>query len=157
MATASKVQLSTDIVPEYYRKGISEAQAKKASELLQANHDRHHIFFNPMGLHNHIVHHLLAIWSLDASPAVLQKGYDTNLSYQRQQPPLNNQVMKELEDNTKFIGHMGVKDNYHTFLEFFKREMEASSWQKVLQKYVFDGDERADSMLVRMFGMYIDS
>lgn len=85
MATANKVQLSTDVGdwPEYYRSGITEEQAKKASELLQENHDRHHIFFHPDGLHNHIAHHILAVWALNASTESLQKGYEKNKASQR--------------------------------------------------------------------------
>jgi len=31
--------------------GMNVAAAKKASELLQENHDNHHIFFNASGFH----------------------------------------------------------------------------------------------------------
>ena len=109
MATASKVQLSTDVGdwPEYYRGSISQEQAKKASELLQENHDNHHIFFNPMGLHNHVAHHLLAIWALNASPDVLQKAYDKNKLYQRPKPSAKNEIINDLSDKDNFIEPSG--------------------------------------------------
>jgi UDP-N-acetyl-D-mannosaminuronic acid transferase (WecB/TagA/CpsF family) len=51
MATASKVHLEASQKPEFYVEGLTEESAKKASELLQENHDKHHIFFNQSGFH----------------------------------------------------------------------------------------------------------
>jgi hypothetical protein len=52
-ATASTVHLSVPAAqqPVFYVKGISHEAAQKASELLQANHESHHIFFNKSGFH----------------------------------------------------------------------------------------------------------
>lgn len=52
MATASKVKLSTADCGEYRVAGITAESAAKASELLQENHDSHHIFFNKSGFHS---------------------------------------------------------------------------------------------------------
>jgi len=49
MATASIIKLQATQRPEYYWDGISEGAMDKASELLQKNHDTHHIFFNHDG------------------------------------------------------------------------------------------------------------
>jgi hypothetical protein len=51
--TPSKVHLSVPAAqqPVFYVKGISHEAAQKASELLQANHESHHIFFNKSGFH----------------------------------------------------------------------------------------------------------
>jgi hypothetical protein len=51
--TPSKVHLSVPAAqqPLFYVKGISHEAAQKASELLQANHESHHIFFNKSGFH----------------------------------------------------------------------------------------------------------
>ena len=157
MATASKVQLSADVGdwPEYYRIGITEEQAKKASEVLQENHEQHHIFFSPAGFHNHIVHHVLAVWALNASPEAIQKGYETNKTSQRQQAPVDKSMVEQLQDTEKFMSYLGPEDHYPTFLQFFKDQMEKTSWENVLQKYVFAGDERADAMLVLMYAGFL--
>ncbi len=157
MASATKVQLSTDVGdwPEYYRPGISEEQTKAASEILQENHDNHHIFFHSDGLHNHIAHHQLAIWALNASSEVIQRAYEKKKGSQRPQPPVNQDILKELESPSTFMKHLGPRDNYHTFLEFFKNEIESQGWQDVLQKYMFAGDERANDMLVRMYAGFL--
>ena len=52
MATASKVKLSTADCGEYHVAGITAESAAKASELLQENHDRFHIFYHKSGFHS---------------------------------------------------------------------------------------------------------
>ena len=180
MASATKVHLSTDVGdwPEYYRthtglwslpkvytltlsfrpylgSGITQEQSKKASEVLQENHDQYHMFFHPDGLHNHIAHHILAIWALNASTDSLSKNFEKNKKSQRPQPPVDNELLEKLSDSKEFINNLGPRDNYHTFLQFFQREIENSNWKDVLQKYLFAGDERAETMLVRMYGGFL--
>lgn len=52
MATSSRVQLSPKDCGVYHLPGISAESAAKGSELLQENHDHHHIFFNQSGFHS---------------------------------------------------------------------------------------------------------
>jgi len=52
----------------------------------------------------------------------------------------------------KYKTYLGSEKNYHNFLVFFKEEINQKGWQEVLNEYLFKGDERADDMLVRMFG-----
>ena len=52
MATASKIQLSLDACGEFHVRGISRESATKASEVLQENHELHHIFRNAAGFHS---------------------------------------------------------------------------------------------------------
>jgi hypothetical protein len=51
MATPSKIHLDISHQPTFSLPSINEAAAKKASELLQENHEKHHIFFNKAGFH----------------------------------------------------------------------------------------------------------
>jgi hypothetical protein len=151
MATASIVQLKVGAWPAYHREGITSESSKKASELLQANHENNHIFFNESGFHNHIVHHLLTLWSLNASTTDLQRAFDHNQSYQRPAFAPTRTSIADLQDVDKFMGHLGPEKHYSDFLIFFKEEIERSSWQEVLQRYLFAGDKRADDLLVRMY------
>lgn len=151
MATSSIVQLKVGEWPVYHREGMASESSKKASELLQANHENNHIFFNERGFHNHIVHHLLTLWALNASSTALQKAYDQNQSYQRPAMAPSTTNIAELRDPEKFMNHLGPEKHYSDFLVFFKEEIDKTSWQQVLQKYVFAADERADDMLVRMY------
>ena len=52
MATASRIQLSLNTPGVFHVPGIAEESAAKASEVLQENHENHHIFFNKAGFHS---------------------------------------------------------------------------------------------------------
>jgi len=51
MATTSNIHLKASQKPEYFVKGLSTETAEKANQLLQKNHEEHHIFFNELGSH----------------------------------------------------------------------------------------------------------
>lgn len=74
------------------------AAAKKASELLQQDLRDHHCFFNQDGFHNHISHHILALYGTGATPEQMQKGYDDNTSYQRQAAKPHDRIPEEIKN-----------------------------------------------------------
>lgn len=159
MATANKISLSpTEIAPEYYRPGNTLEASRQASQYLQRNHDDFHIFFHPDGLHNHIAHHLLALWALNASPSALEKAWEKNKDTQRAQPEIDVEVLGELvkgeeEGNGEaFLKYVGPRERYHTWLEFFRKQIENKGEEEVVKRFLFAGDEVAETMLVRMFG-----
>jgi hypothetical protein len=51
MATSSKVHLTTAQKPAFYVAGVTQETADAANELLQKNHEEHHIYFNYAGFH----------------------------------------------------------------------------------------------------------
>ncbi|KAF2106589.1 hypothetical protein BDV96DRAFT_507582 [Lophiotrema nucula] len=155
MATASKVHLSPSQQPVFYLPGISSETADKASELLNENHEKHHIFFNQSGFHNHIVHHLLTLFALNATPQELQTGYDDNASYQRPPAPVEKSVVKDMHDWEKYKTYLGKEKYYHDFLVFFQEEIDKKGWRGVLNEHMFRGNDRADDMLVRMFAGFL--
>ena len=155
MATANHVQLAVDEEPVYYRSELTQDLAKKASDLLQTNHDRYHIFFNNDGFHNHIAHQTLSLYALNASKENLQKAYDANSGYQRNAKPAEESILEELEDPAKFVSYLGREKHYSDFLAFFSAKMEQHGWQDTLQKYMFAGDEQAEAILVRMFAGFL--
>ncbi|KAI9747916.1 MAG: hypothetical protein M1835_001941 [Candelina submexicana] len=155
MATASKVKLSRTNVGEFHTPGITDESAAKASEVLQENHENHHIFFNSSGFHNHIAHHMLTIYALGVSPSVIQRQYENNRSYQRPPQPLDKDVLNGLNDFSEFKKHLGQERYYHDFLVFFQDEMEKKGWQAVVNEYVLKGDEQADEMLIRMYAGFL--
>jgi hypothetical protein len=148
MATARTIQLTP-------RHDISTESTNLVNKLLQQNHENHHIFFNESGFHNHIVHHLLSLWALKASPDQLQTAYDANLSYQRPLHPPNTTVVEALGDGEKFRRYLGQQKHYGDFLEFFQRRIEAQGWQDVVNEYVFSRRGLSDNMLARMFAGFL--
>jgi len=155
MATNATVHLDASQQPQFYVKGLSPESADKVSKLLQVNHEKHHIFFNNEGFHNHIAHHLLTIFALGATPEELQRGYNINASYQRPPEPLRESDVKDMHQPERFKTYLGKENHYHDFLVFFQEEIGAKGWQNVLNEYLFAGDERADDMLVRLYAGFL--
>lgn len=155
MATGSKVHLDLAESPEFFVPGISKESAQKASELLQENHDKHHIFFNQSGFHNHIAHHLLTIYALDATPSQIQKQYDDNKHYQRAPQPLKDSIIEDMSDPQKFQKFLGKEKYYNDYLKYFQKEIDQKGWENVLNEYLFAKDERAETVLVRMFAGFL--
>ena len=151
MATASHVELTPSTAGVYHAPDISSQSAKVASDLLQENHDSYHIFFNQSGFHNHIAHHLLAIYALGASPQELQKAYDDNKGYQRKLKPVQQKNVEDMSDRKKFKEFLGKEKYFHDYEAFFQTEIDAKGWQSVLQEQLFAGDEHAEDMLIRMY------
>ncbi|KAI1079313.1 hypothetical protein F5B20DRAFT_544477 [Whalleya microplaca] len=150
MATAHAINLAPNNTG-LFNINQSEPSAKKATELLQKDLAEHHVFFNYNGFHNHISHHILALYGTGASSECMGRGYDENTSYQRpamkphENPPSN---LKDWENAKKCVG----KEQYYPdFLAFYQDEIEQVGWQKVLQEHLFKGDERSEDMLVRLF------
>jgi hypothetical protein len=52
MATARKVYLSPLTDSGVWSTGVTESSAKAASEVLQEDLEKHHVFFNNMGFHS---------------------------------------------------------------------------------------------------------
>ncbi|KAI1813539.1 HypA protein [Poronia punctata] len=154
MATSRKIQITTENTGLWHWKQ-DEAAAKKASELLQHDLEKHHCFFNNSGYHNHIPHHLLSLYGLGASPDIIQKGYNDNVSYQRSSTQVHEDQIGELGDFEKAKEKLGKEEYYADFLAFFQNEIDRLGWQETLNEYMFKGDERGDDMLRRMFASFL--
>ncbi|KAL4933814.1 questin oxidase family protein [Aspergillus undulatus] len=152
MATARKIQLSPQTDTGVWSTGVTEDSAKAANEVLQEDLEKHHVYFNNMGFHNHIAHHILTIYALGASPSEIKAAYDRNKTYQRRRMPVHESVVQDLHDNEKFRSSLGKEKNYENFLEFFQREIEQKGTESVLNGYLFSGDENAESMMARLVG-----
>ncbi|KAL1799101.1 hypothetical protein ACET3X_003138 [Alternaria dauci] len=151
MATGSKVHLEASQKPQYYVSGLRPESAEKASQLLQTNHEEHHIFFNRIGFHNHIAHHLLTLFALNASTEELQEAYDTNVNYQRPSEVLKESIVNDMHNLERFKSYLGQEKYYHDFLMYFQQEIDDKGWQRTLQEHVFAETEHAEDMLVRMY------
>jgi hypothetical protein len=52
----------------------------------------------------------------------------------------------------KFQEGFHQEENYSNYLVFFQEEIDAKGVDAVLNEFVFAGDQRAESMLSRLFG-----
>lgn len=112
---------------------------------------KHHIFFNEAGYHNHITHQLLTLFGLGAPIEAIENRYKENASYQRPNFAVEERILEDMAAPANFKKYLGKEKYYHDFLVFFQNEMEKKGWEKVLNEYLFAEDERADDMLGRMF------
>ncbi|KAL4980873.1 hypothetical protein BDW66DRAFT_123393, partial [Aspergillus desertorum] len=152
MATARKVLLSPHSDTGVWSAGITESAAETASAVLQEDLEKHHVYFNDMGFHNHIPHHILSLYALGASPDEIQAAYDRNKTYQRQALPMREDVVRSLYQKDKFREALGEEKNYPHFLEFFQCEIDKKGVETALNEYLFKQDEIAESMIARLFG-----
>ncbi|KAK3325284.1 hypothetical protein B0H66DRAFT_529330 [Apodospora peruviana] len=151
-----------NIVPEdtgLWKVPQTEETAKKASELLQEDLEKHHVFFNESGFHNHIPHHILALYGTGADALALQRGYDDNVDYQRPTLPVHSDIVDDLFQGSwdHAQPYLGKEKHYPDFLRFFQREMDNKSWETVLIEYLFKpaGDPAGDDMLARLFSGFL--
>ncbi|CZR56682.1 related to HypA-like protein [Phialocephala subalpina] len=155
MATPTKIHLTPETVGVLNLKSQNSDTAAKASELLQENHEKHHIFFNQEGFHNHIVHHLLTLYGLGASTSQIERAYKDNANYQRRPVPVEEKVVEDMHNPSNFKKYLGKEKYYHDFLIFFQTEMEKKGWEKVFQEYLFAGTEQANDIFGRMYAGFL--
>ncbi|TVY85157.1 Questin oxidase [Lachnellula suecica] len=155
MASAYKIHLTvndTGIVPN---KPQTDEAAFKISELLQENHDKHHAYWGRIGFHNHIVHHLLTLYGVGAPASIIEQRYKENAPDMRPVMDKDDIPIENLYNLETFNKCLGIEKYYHSFLLFFQKEMEEKGWEKVLQEYVFAGDERADDLMGRLYDGFL--
>ncbi|CAG7923159.1 unnamed protein product [Penicillium olsonii] len=152
MATATHIQLSPTTDSGIYSSNVREDSARTASELLQEDMAKHHVFFNDQGFHNHIPHQLLSIYALGATPEQIKAGYQRNEGYQRPARPADQEVILSMRDSVEFQKYLGREKHYPNYLAFFQQEIDSKGVGETLKGYLFAGDERAESMLCRLFG-----
>ncbi|KHN94618.1 uncharacterized protein MAM_07524 [Metarhizium album ARSEF 1941] len=130
-----------------------EEAAAKASELLQADLTKYHVFFNTLGYHNHLVHQVLTLYSTGAPASVIQAAFDANKSYQIDRLPTHPHVVAEL--HTDFAAHapkyLGRADHYPDFLRFFQDEIDKRGWQAVIGEFLCSDGPVARHMVQRLF------
>ncbi|KAL6881583.1 hypothetical protein J3F83DRAFT_722814 [Trichoderma novae-zelandiae] len=155
MATPWQIRVSSNETGVLKWKQTDEAAAK-VSDLLQKDLESHHVFFNKEGFHNHTVHLLLSLYATGASSSVLEKAYAENHSYQISAKQFDPDVVEELKSGwSEGSPYLGKGDHYPDFLKFFQDEIEDKGWEKVLQEYVFKGDERSEAIYGRLFAGFL--
>ncbi|KAJ5908561.1 hypothetical protein N7495_001243 [Penicillium taxi] len=152
MATATKILLSPVADTGIYSSGVREDTAEFTSKILQEDMEKHHVFFNDLGFHNHILHHLLSLYALGASPDDIQAAYKRNQSYQIPVRKTDKNIVEAMHEKSEFLKFCGNEKHYANFLAFFQQEIGAKGVDEVVNEYLFTDDERSESMLCRLFG-----
>lgn len=66
--------------------------------------------------------------------------------------PVDQGVVQSMRDVDGFRAGLGKEKNYSNYLAFFQGEIGVKGVGDVLGEYLFAGDERAETMLCRLFG-----
>ncbi|KAF7513643.1 hypothetical protein GJ744_007694 [Endocarpon pusillum] len=149
--TPYNIQLSPSETPgRTHVEELSHESAEKVSELLMLNHVQHHTLFDEVGFHNHIVHHLLTLWALGATPSEIQAAYDLNKPYQFLTQHHATSVSVKLKEPEFFNECLGKPKFYGDFLKFFQDKIAEHGVPNVVNEYIFKGDGRADNLFGRM-------
>ncbi|KAF2179282.1 hypothetical protein K469DRAFT_596657 [Zopfia rhizophila CBS 207.26] len=151
MATASNIALTGNEKLAFAVTPLRLDSAKKASQLLNENHKKYDIYINDLGHHNHILHHVLTLYALGASPDQIQAAYDSDTPYQRPAFPPHQKIIQELRDLAGFAKYLGDYTQYSNYLAHFTAEIDAKGVTAVVAEYLFAGDERANDLLARNF------
>ncbi|GAA5952657.1 hypothetical protein JCM3765_002235 [Sporobolomyces pararoseus] len=122
---------------------------------LEENHVNSHTFFNDKGFHNHCAHHLLAAYSLGASPSLLEEILTLHKeTASKPMPPL---APIDITENN-WTEYLGDERFYPNYLAFFHRLISSpppptspyygrpSSAVPVIEQYLLGGEGQ---MLIR--------
>ncbi|KAJ2864574.1 hypothetical protein GGH94_002850 [Coemansia aciculifera] len=117
--------------------GVDLTTHHEAVRLCARDYLENHTFFNDLQYHNHLNHHLLAVFSMGASAKRLQEVFDINSSYQRPSLALASDVTITADNYTKYLSK---EEYYPNYIAFYRRELAESNgdWNAVVSKYFFD-------------------
>ncbi|EJF59777.1 hypothetical protein DICSQDRAFT_108392 [Dichomitus squalens LYAD-421 SS1] len=112
--------------------GFSHKSGEALAKVLQDNHIKWHAFFNDLGFHNHASHHLVAIYALGANSTLVEAAYQTHVEYMR--PAFES---PEPVNATNVWKHLGKREFYNSYLEFFRDLLLKRDVTAVLEEYIF--------------------
>ncbi|KAL2268591.1 hypothetical protein VTJ83DRAFT_3437 [Remersonia thermophila] len=137
-----KMHVTPDNTGLWHIRQTDEA-AKTVSELLQQDMEKHHVFFNQDGFHNHIPHQLLALYGTGAPASTIRAAYAENETYQRPALPPHQDlpVVPFLPWPGAAEPYFGQEKYYPDFLRFFQEEIvRLGGWREVVARYVLGLD-----------------
>ncbi|GAA6022709.1 hypothetical protein JCM10207_008073 [Rhodosporidiobolus poonsookiae] len=130
--------------------GITAESRDTVRRCLEENHVHAHTFFNDKGFHNHCAHHLLAAYSMGATPQLLEEIL--SLHHETAFKPMPDMVPMEITE-ANWTEHLGDERFYPNYLRFFHRLIATpppptspyfakghrTSTVPVLEQYLFGG------------------
>ncbi|KAJ2236222.1 hypothetical protein IWW45_001946 [Coemansia sp. RSA 485] len=117
--------------------GIDPATRLEASRLCARDVLENHVFFNERQFHNHLIHHLLATFSMGASAERLQQIFDVNKPMQRPSVDCSDKVIITADN---IWDHLSQEEYYPGYVAFFKAELAGAGdeWKSVATRYFLD-------------------
>ncbi|KAJ7448352.1 hypothetical protein FB451DRAFT_764655 [Mycena latifolia] len=136
------------ILPGLIHCPSTHASAQMLEELLHKDYISHHCFFNDMGFHNHLSHHLIVAYDLGAPPALLKIIYDDEARILR---PLDRQGEDITESN--WTTRLAEPKAYGSYLAFFTDQIAKNGVHETLRRYVMapEANGNGAAMFARFF------
>lgn len=132
--------------------------AKAAREVLQRNHVGFHVFFNESNFHNHLPHHVLAALQLGAPPsefeAIWKHAQDTlDPEWKLNKKPSKDGKIEKI-NRENWTSHLGARNYYWCYLDFFDHEISEHGLGPCLDKFVFspEANQNGRNMMARFVG-----
>ena len=101
---------------------------------------------------DHIVHCILTMLGLGATPEELQAAYDRESSYQKRRYPNDEDVVAAMADKENFKTYLSQQPQYSNFLLFFQRQIDAKGVKATLEEHVFAEDEHSNRIFALFYG-----
>ncbi|KAJ7075064.1 hypothetical protein B0H15DRAFT_917195 [Mycena belliarum] len=109
----------------------THAAAQVLEQLLHKDYVAHHCFFNDLGFHDHLSHHLVAAYDMGATPALLKLIYDDEVKEQR---PIGRQGEDITEEN--WTSRLNDRTSYGSYLVFFMDQIAKNGTLETVRRYV---------------------
>ncbi|KAK0451420.1 uncharacterized protein EV420DRAFT_716756 [Desarmillaria tabescens] len=118
--------------------GVDAESTLSLQNVLRDNHEKWHVFFNHLRFHNHITHHVLAIWALGANKKTIEAVYQEYIPMQRPAIKSPNNISSE-----NFTTHLG--DDQCRTRPFSERTSGKKDSRTVLEEFVFSPSANVSS------------
>ncbi|KAJ7816247.1 hypothetical protein B0H13DRAFT_2380529 [Mycena leptocephala] len=137
------------IQPGVIHSAATYSSAKVLEELLHKDYVSHHCFFNDLGFHNHLPHHLVAAYDMGAPPALLKLIYEDLAPTLR---PIDRQGEDITEAN--WTTRLGERKAYGSYLAFFADQITKNGVQETFRRYVMAPEANGNEalMFARLLG-----
>ncbi|KAJ7088222.1 hypothetical protein C8R43DRAFT_298022 [Mycena crocata] len=137
------------IQPGLIHSPSTHSSAKTLEELLHKDYVTHHCFFNDLGFHNHLGHHLVAAYDMGAPPELLKIIYEDEARILR---PIGRQGEDITEAN--WTTRLGEHKAYGSYLAFFSDQISKNGVQETVRRYVMapEANGNGAAMLARLLG-----
>ena len=123
-----------------------EKRPRTLKHLLRANHANHSIFYHHLNFHNHMPHLLSSAYLLGASHHQLNRLYEKEAE---ELEPWTESPSEIVQSDWK--DYRGMREYQRAFVDFFEDAValrHAYDWKKVVNEYMFEGEEPLVNSLV---------
>jgi hypothetical protein len=147
-AINSKLDLDVKGAFKHAQNAFNKQSMDLVIKLIHEDAEHHHVFFNDEGFHNHLVHQLLADYSLGADMPRLKKAYNDNAVFQRPKRP----AKSDFAWNS--LACLGNEDYYTNYVNFFLEEIQKMGIKRSIEHYIFEQDSRLGFYARFLAGVY---